>query len=97
MDTLIQLPKASWSHGSIRIVGKCWDLPPEALKVKKSPKTTVCTPCKYVDDERQHINESFDFTPDNEHNFYTSFLEKPLLDVATIEERIKAMNLRTDI
>ena len=33
---------------------------PEALTVNKSPKTRACTLCKYVDDKKQHINESFE-------------------------------------
>ena len=36
----------------------------EALTVNKSPKTTVCSICKYVDDKRQQVDESLEFTPE---------------------------------
>ena len=36
----------------------------EALRIKKSPKTTVCSICKYVDDKRQQVDESLEFTPE---------------------------------
>ena len=43
--------------------------PPEALTVKKCPRTAVCTLCKYVDDKKPKINGSLEFSPDEYHTF----------------------------
>ena len=36
---------------------------------KKIPKTTVCKECTYVQKDRNQIDDSFYFPPDNEHSF----------------------------
>ena len=63
---------------------------PEDLTVKKCLKATVYSICKYVDDLRQKINESLYPPPDKKHTVCASFLtDTPIVDLATIEERIK--------
>ena len=67
---------------------------PDARQVNKSPTTTVCKKCAYVQKNRNQIYESFDLPPDNEHTFSASYSHgEPILDVETIDERITSMNL----
>ena len=51
-----------------RVNKKTWEMLKncfsEALTVKKCPRTAVCTLCKYVDDKKQKINGSLEFSPD---------------------------------
>ena len=69
----------------------------EALKVNKSPKTTLCTLCKYVDDKRQHRNEVFEYPQTNNIPSLHIFFSKHLLDMENIEDRIKSMILKIDL
>ena len=69
----------------------------EALTVNKSPKTTVCTLCKYVDDKRQHKNEVFEYPQTNNIPSLHIYFSKPLLDMENIEDRIKSMILQIDL
>ena len=67
---------------------------PDAKQVKTFPKTRVCYKCTYVQNDKNHIDDVFDFLPDTYHTFSAScYLEKPIVDVKTIKERIKSMNL----
>ena len=59
--TPIQLPKPSWSHGLTRRFGQCWKTFPDSFTVKKFPKTTVCSYCRFLDDLTPQINKSLDF------------------------------------
>ena len=70
---------------------------PKYFTVKMCPNKTVCTSCKYFHGERHKSKEGLDFTPENEHTFSTYFFYKPLLDVATMEERIISTRLIIDI
>ena len=50
--------------------------------------------CTYVQNDRNQIDESFYFPPDNKYTFSASYFhEEYIVDVETIEERIKSMNL----
>ena len=58
---------------------------PETLTVNKCPKIHEFFSCKNVDDVIQQVNESFKFSPYNEHTFYTSYVyNKPLIYLGTI-------------
>ena len=63
MDTPIYIPKATYSHGLTRKVGKFLRfISPEALTFVKCIKITVCNSCEYDDDLRPKINEDTYFT-----------------------------------
>ena len=52
---------------------------------KQTPKTTVWSICRYVDDLRQQSNNSLYFSPDKEHTFSESLKkDKYIVDVETI-------------
>ena len=61
---------------------------------KNHLQNVLCKKCTYV---KKYINESdenFDSTQDNEPTFLSSFFhEGPIVNVETIEERLKEMNL----
>ena len=68
---------------------------PEVLPVCKYSKKIVYTSYKYVDDKIKQINAIVLFTPGTEHTFSLSSIKvKPLLDVETLEEKIKETILR---
>ena len=93
-ETVIQYSKASWWHVLTNKFGKCWKKNPEAKQVYKCPRTTVCKICKYFQYESKKAMRVW-FPPENEQNFSkTYFRGKHLLDVATIEKRIKSMSLK---
>ena len=60
---------------------------------KKALNKTVCKECTYVQKYINQIDESFDFSSDNEHTFPASYFhEEPISDAQTIEEGLKLMN-----
>ena len=76
MDTLIQLPKASLSHGSTGKVGKYLIPPSWSFDNNEMPKKTVWNSCEYTDDLRPQSYESLYYPPEEEHTFLNSFLHK---------------------
>ena len=58
------------------------------------PKTILCKECTYVQKDINENDENIDSTEDNEPTILSSyFMEKPLFNVKTIEERLNEMNL----
>ena len=58
------------------------------------PKNVLCKECTYVQKDINENDENFDSTEDNEPTFSSSlFYEVHVVDVETIEERLKEMNL----
>ena len=66
----------------------------DAKQIKIWSKTKVCKECTHFQKYINKIDESFDSPPDNEHTFSESYFhKKPIVDLQTIEERIKSTNL----
>ena len=86
--TLIKKSKATYWHRLTRKVGKeCF---PNAKQVKKHPTTTLYKIYTNVKNEGKQVNESFDFPPDIENTFSTSYFnEDPILYVLDIENLIE--------
>ena len=54
----------------------------------------LCKECTYVQKYRNESDENFDSPPDNEPTFSSShFHEVPIVNVKTIEESLKEMNM----
>ena len=67
----------------------------DANQIKKCPKTVLCKECTYFQKDINESDENFDSTQDNEPTFSSSFFhEGPIVNVETIEELLKEMNLR---
>ena len=67
---------------------------PDAKQINQCPKSTLCKECKYVQEEKYLSEGNIDSPPDNGPTFSSEYsLEKPTVNVETIEERFKEMNL----
>ena len=67
---------------------------PDAKQINQCPKSTLWKECTYVQEEKDEIEGNIDSPPDNEPTFSSSyFLEKPIVNVETVERILKEMNL----
>ena len=63
-------------------------------QIIKCPKTTLYKECTYVKKYRNEGDENFDYPPDNEPTFSSPYFhEEPIVNVETIEERLREINL----
>ena len=62
----------------------------DEYQINQCPESTLCKECTYVQEEKDESEGNIDSLPDNEPTFSSSyFLEKPIFNVETIEERFK--------
>ena len=63
---------------------------PDAKKINQFPKPPLCKECTYVQEEKDESEGNIDSPQDNEPTFSSLyFLENPIVNVETIEERFK--------
>ena len=63
---------------------------PESKQINQCPKSTLCKECTYVQEEEIESEGNIYSPPDNEPTFSSSYFpEKPIVNVETIEERLK--------